>query len=322
MTIAGAAIPSIDEASRLIRAARGRDLDALLHRADEVRASRFGSEIALCAIINAKSGACSEDCSFCSQSRRASEGGVPVQPLLPAQRLSEAARQAEESGASAFSIVTAGKRIADPSEFAELTNALASMKRSTGILRCASLGLVDEIGLHRLRAAGLQRYHCNLETSASFFPRVCTTHTFGEKLTTIAAAQKVGLSVCSGGIFGLGETPEQRVELAVVLCRLNVDAVPMNFLDPRPGTPLAGTPLLSPEECLATIAVFRLMLPHAEIIVMGGRETQIREMQSEIFRAGASGTLVGDYLTTTGPCRADTVALVEGQGFSLSRCRC
>jgi biotin synthase len=311
---------SPDEASRLIRAKPGRELRELLRRADEVRTAAFGAEIGLCAIISAKSGRCSEDCHFCAQSCRAT-GDVLVHSLLPGPQLTDAGRRAEESGASAFSMVTAGRRLGGESEYVQLTDALESLRARTTVLRCASLGLIGESQLQRLRKAGLQRYHCNLEAPPSFFPRICTTHTLDEKLRTIAAARSAGLSVCSGGIFGMGETPEQRVELACMLGRLEVDAVPINFLDPRPGTPLAGAPLLSLEECLATIAVFRLMLPEAEIIIMGGREVQLRNMQSEMFRAGASGTLVGNYLTTRGSGAADTLALIEKHGFSLRRHR-
>ncbi|MBN2194933.1 MAG: biotin synthase BioB [Polyangiaceae bacterium] len=312
---------SVEEALGLARATSGRALASLLDRADQTREAVFGTEVRLCSIVNAKAGGCSEDCAFCAQSRRlaGSPLQIPIQPLHSASRLTEAARWAERNGAFSFSIVTAGKQLAQGSEQREVENALTELQQTSRLRRCASLGLLGEPTLRRLRQAGLERYHCNLEAAPSFFSRVCTTHTFEEKLATLEAARRTGLSLCSGGIFGMGETFAQRVELADVLRRFEVDAVPVNFLDPRPGTPLADTVPLGPEECLATIAVVRLMLPGAELIVMGGREVQLRDMQSDIFRAGATGTIVGDYLTTPGTQVNDTIALIERRGLSVRR---
>ncbi len=299
-----------------IRATSGRDFESLLERAADARAAAFGNEVGLCAIVNAKSGICGEDCSFCAQSSQASRTGVPVHGLLPARRLVECAVSAEQTSATAFSIVTSGRGIASEPEMVELENGLQGISGKTQLMRCASLGFMDEARLRRLRRAGLHRYHHNLETARSFFPSVCTTHSFDDKLKTLAAAKATGLSICSGGIFGVGETPEQRVELADTLRRLAVSAVPINFLDARPGTALEHQPRLSPEECLATIAVFRLMLPRTELIVMGGREAQLGDMQSSIFRAGATGTLIGNYLTSPGSNPQDVLAMVAEQGFT------
>lgn len=310
---------SADEALRLLRATSGPALDSLLDRASEARAAAFGEQVGLCAIVNAKSGICGEDCAFCAQSSRAAKRGVPVYDLLPARRLLEGATAAEKTGATAFSIVTSGRRIASEMEMAELESSLRDIGRQTKLLRCASLGFMDEARLRRLRRAGLERYHHNLETARSFFPSICTTHTFDQKLETIRAARAAGLSVCSGGILGLGETAEQRVELADTLRQLGVDGVPINFLDARPGTPLERQPRLAPEQCLAIIAVFRLMLPQAEIIVMGGREAQLGDRQGSIFRAGASATLIGDYLTTPGSLPHDVLATVREQGLRPGR---
>jgi biotin synthase len=161
---------------------------------------------------------------------------------------------------------------------------------------------------------------CSVQDSnATITTSICTTHTFDHKLATLRAAKAAGLSVCSGGILGVGETPEQRAELADTLRQLGVDAVPINFLDARPGTPLASQPRLSPEECLAIIAVFRRMLPMAEIIVMGGRDTQLGDKRSSIFRAGANATIIGDYLTTSGARAADIVSMVADQGLTIDR---
>lgn len=304
-----------DEAARLMRATSGRDLDSLLDRAAEARAAASGQEIGLCAIVNAKSGLCSEDCTFCAQSSRATRQGVPIHGLLPARGLADRAVNAQKTGATNFSIVTSGRRIANEPEMKELEGALRNIARTTALRRCASLGFMDETRLRRLQRAGLQRYHHNLETARSFFPHICTSHTFEQKLATIRAARAAGLSVCSGGVLGMGESPEQRAELAQTLRGLQVDAVPINFLDARPGTPLAQQPRLAPEQCLAIIAVFRLVLPQAEIIVMGGREAQLGAMQGAIFRAGASATLIGDYLTTAGSPPSDVLATLQKQGL-------
>jgi biotin synthase len=310
------ALPA-NEAVRLIRSAPGPALDSLLDRAWQARQAVCGTEVGLCAIVNARSGGCSEDCSFCAQSGRVKGAASVPRGKLSAREIAAAAVQAEEAGACAFSIVAAGRSLSDEKGLRAAEEALAHIGAATRVLRCASLGLLDKASLRRLRRAGLQRYHHNLETARSFFPRICTTHTFEQKVDTIRAARSAGLSVCSGGIFGLGETPDQRVELAEALRLLDVDAVPINFLDPRPGTPLENVAVLRPEECLATIAVFRLMLPRAEIIVMGGRDAQIGPMRHRIFRAGATGTITGDYLTTRG-CTSETVLeMIRAEGLRL-----
>ena len=306
---------SPDEATRLIRLTAGPAFDSLLERAGQSCKAACAAEIGLCAIVNARAGGCSEDCAFCAQSVHAAEHSSLPQGMLSEQRIATAAAQAEAKGACAFSIVSAGRRLSDEKSLRVVEESLAQIGVRTRVRRCASLGLLDAASLASLRRAGLQRYHHNLETARSFFPNICTTHTFEQKVETIRAAQAAGLSVCSGGIFGLGETPEQRVELAEALRTLGVDGVPINFLDPRPGTRLADMLLLRPEECLATIAVFRLMLPRAEIIVMGGRETQLGKMQRRIFQAGASGTIIGDYLTTRGSGSAAVVDMIRAQGF-------
>jgi biotin synthase len=312
------AIPlSVEEAARLLRQATGDALGRLLDRADRIRTGTFGARVGLCAIVNAKSGICGEDCAFCAQSIHAGGAVVPIHGLLPVRTMVDHAVRAEKNGAKSFSIVTAGRRIASETELGDIEAALRGIAEKTRLRRCASLGFMDEVRLRRLRRAGLQRYHHNLETSRSHFPSICTTHTFDQKLATLRAAKAAGLSVCSGGIFGVGETPDQRVELADTLRQLEVDAVPINFLDARPGTPLASQPRLLPEECLATIAVFRLMLPTAEITVMGGRDAQLGAMRPTIFRAGANATIVGDYLTAHGAKPADVVAMVTDQGLAI-----
>jgi biotin synthase len=306
-----------DEARTLIRHTAGPELEALLDRAEAVRRAVHGDEVALCGITNAKSGRCAEDCGFCSQSAHFPEADAPVYPLVPADEIVAQAKAAERAGAREFSIVTSGTRVAKESELATIEDAVRRLRAETAVEPCASLGLVREPELVRLKAAGLMHYHHNLETARSFFANVCTTHTYDEQLETIRAAKRQGMQLCSGGILGMGETPEQRVELAETIRDLGVDCVPMNFLNPRPGTPMAHVKAITAEECLAAIAVFRLMMPAAHIFVMGGREVNLGASQHLIFRAGANGTMVGNYLTSAGRGPGETVEMVEGQGLRL-----
>ncbi len=308
---------SAEEARRLIHHTGGAELEALLDRADAVRRAVHGDEVALCGITNAKSGRCPEDCGFCQQSAHFPDADAPVFPLIGAEEMVSQAKAAEAAGAREFSIVTSGTRVSREEELAEIETAVRRMTRETALEPCASLGLMREPELARLRAAGLKHYHHNLETARSHFDRVCTTHTYDQQLDTIRTAKRLGFKLCSGGILGMGETPEQRVELAETIRELGIDCVPMNFLNPRPGTPMAGLKAISAGECLAAIAVFRLMMPTANIFVMGGREVNLGDRQDLVFRAGADGTMVGNYLTSAGRAPAQTVAMVEGQGLSL-----
>jgi biotin synthase len=308
---------SAAEARTLIRHTVAPQLEALLDRAEAVRRAVHGDEVALCGITNAKSGRCPEDCGFCSQSAHFPEADAPVYPLVGADEIVAQAKAAERAGAREFSIVTSGTRVAKESELATIEEAVRKLRADTAVEPCASLGLVGETELARLKAAGLMHYHHNLETARSFFDDVCTTHTYEEQLETIRAAKRQGLKLCSGGILGMGETPEQRVELAETIRELGVDCVPMNFLNPRPGTPMAHVKAISAEECLAAIAVFRLMMPAAHIFVMGGREVNLGARQHLIFRAGANGTMVGNYLTSAGRGPGETVDMALAQGLKL-----
>jgi biotin synthase len=308
---------SADEARRLIRHTSGPELAELLARANAVREAVHGSEVALCGITNAKSGRCPEDCGFCSQSAHFPEAEAPVYPLVGAEEIVAQAKAAERAGAREFSIVTSGTRISRQEELAVLEDAVRRLRDETAVEPCASLGLMREPELARLKEAGLMHYHHNLETARSHFENVCTTHGYDEQLETIRAAKGLGLKLCSGGILGMGETPEQRVELAETIRELGVDCVPMNFLNPRPGTPMEKVKAITPEECLAAIAVFRLMMPAAHIFVMGGREVNLGERQDLIFYAGANGTMVGNYLTSAGRAPDATVGMVEAQGLAL-----
>jgi biotin synthase len=308
---------SVEEARRLIHHTSGPELEALLDRASAVRAAVHGDEVSLCGITNAKSGSCAEDCGFCSQSARFEGAEAPVYALLPADEIVAQAKAAEAAGAREFSIVCSGTRTSRESELRTLEDAVARMKRETAVEPCASLGLMRAPELARLKAAGLEHYHHNLETARSHFENVCTTHTYDEQLETIRAAKALGLQLCSGGILGMGETPEQRVELAETIRDVGVDCVPINFLNPRPGTPMAHLRAITPGECLAAVAVFRLMMPAAHIFVMGGREVNLGEHQHLVFRAGANGTMVGNYLTSAGGTPRSVVGMIREQGLEV-----
>ena len=306
-----------DEARRLIRHASGPELEALLDRAGAVRAAVHGDQVSLCGITNAKSGRCPEDCAFCQQSAHFENAQAPVYGMISPREIADQGKAAEAAGAREFSIVVSGTRLARESELRAVEEAVALLGKETTVEPCASLGLMRGPELARLRRAGLEHYHHNLETARSFFDRVCTTHGYDEQLETIRAAKEQGLKLCSGGILGMGETPEQRVELAETLRDLDVDCVPMNFLNPRPGTPMENVKAITPGECLAAIAVFRLMMPGAHIFVMGGREVNLGNRQHLIFRAGADGTMVGNYLTSAGSTPEVVLGMVKGEGLRL-----
>lgn len=297
-------------------AVQGEELEGLIRRADVQREAVFGRQVRLCAISNAKSGACPERCDFCAQSARF-RTAAPSFPMKPARRIADEARRAHAAGAREFSIVTSGRALRREDDIAQVEGALRLIGQETGMERCASLGEMPDEVLHRLREAGMLRYHHNIETAPSFHERIVHTHTFDDEVRVVREAREAGLLTCSGGILGMGESPEQRVEMALALRELEPDCVPLNFLDPRPGTPLEGRDDLTPLECLRVIAIFRLALPQTPIFVCGGRERNLRELQGRMFEAGASGTMVGDYLTTAGQPAAADRRMIADAGFTV-----
>jgi biotin synthase len=293
------------------------DFWPLLQKTSELRQLHFGQRVSLCVIINAKSGLCSEDCAFCSQSAKA-QTGVPSYPLLPRERLVEAAQAAAEAGSARFSLVTSGRGITTPRDKEAILAAVAAIRDAVDIKVCASLGIVDRSFLGELKSAGVTRFHHNLEAAASHFSKICTTHTYAERLATIEAAQAAGLSVCAGGILGLGETVSQRWELAQTLADLEVDAIPLNFLHPLPGTALADRPRLSPLTALKAVAAFRLLHPGRSIIICGGRQVTLRSLSSLVFAAGADSLMTGDYLTTRGRLPEEDRQMLVDLGLELA----
>lgn len=281
---------------------------------ERIRAEHRGVEVNLCSIVNAKSGLCKEDCSFCSQSVKYATG-VESYSMAPHDTIVSSALEAEKYGAREFSIVTSGTAVEKGRDVEELTRALKLMKNSTSMERCASLGILSEETLRTLKESGLESYHHNLETSRSFFPEVCTTHDYDDDVEVVRRAKALGFHVCSGGIFGLGEKWHHRVELFDTLRGLDVDSVPLNFLNPRPGTPLESARHLTPADCLRIIALARVMMPAKDIIVCGGREVNLRDLQVNIFAAGANGMMVGNYLTTRGRNPEDDLRMISDLGL-------
>jgi biotin synthase len=291
---------SISEAEALLLSERtGTDLLELFLAASRVRDHFLGTTIHLCAIINAKSGRCPENCSFCAQSAHHA-ANAPVFPLVDEEAMVAGARQAAAEGSRCFGIVTSGSGISPGDELDRICRAVTRIRTETGIQPACSLGMIDRETAVLLRNAGVVTYHHNIETARSFFPQVCTTHSYDDDLETVRAVKEAGLRVCCGGILGLGESVGQRIEMAFTLRELQVDSVPLNFLNPIDGTRLEGTSSITPLECLKAIALFRLILPDRQIPVCGGREHNLRDLQSWIFMAGASGTMIGNYLTTAG----------------------
>lgn len=287
-----------EEAKRLIRT-KDEDTMLLLAMADKIRQKYGGNAVDFCAIINARSGHCQEDCKFCAQSGHY-ETGSKVYRLLPEDQVVEAAKKAKAAGAVRFSLVTSGRNQDNPNEFEEIISIVKRIRKEVGIEVCCSLGLISQEQAVRLKEAGITRIHCNIETSPSYFPEICTTHTMEDKEDIIRTAQKAGIRVCSGGIIGLGETLDQRVEMAFKLKALHIDSIPLNILNPVQGTPFFTNKRLPPLEVLRTFAMFRFVLPKALIRTAGGREVNLRSLQALALTGGLNGIMVGGYLTTGG----------------------
>ena len=271
----------------------------LLERARYIRLKNFGNRVHLCNILNAKSGACTEDCAFCSQSTR-HRSSVPVYPLVAVTEALEAAKEAEAFGARCFSLVTSGRSLKGKRERQRVLKIIETIRAGTRLELSCSIGLQDSNFLRDLRSAGLSTYHHNLETASSHYDTICTTHAYDERVRTVQTAKEAGFTLCSGGIFGMGESPAQRAEFALTLRQLGVDRIPVNFLNPIPGTAMEGRRRLTPLEALHIVAALRVALPEQDILVCGGREVTLRSLQPLLFNAGANGIMTGKYLTTPG----------------------
>ena len=306
----------ISEAEAVWLTGRGAAEYADLFSASSAIRRRFrGDEVDLCAIVNAKSGACSEDCSYCAQSAGA-RTGIATYPLMDKNMVMEKALEAAKAGVRRFCIVTSGRK-ASKGEIGKIGSMIGEIA-GTGLLPCATLGILDEEELSFLKECGLVRYHHNLETSERYFPSICSTHTYRDKLKTVEAAMSAGLSVCSGGIFGIGETQADRVDMAFVLRDLGVDSVPINFLVPVKGTPMGEYAPLEPFEALKIVSLYRFILPDKQIRVCGGRLQALGEFNSLVFKAGADAILTGNYLTTAGRTFSDDLDLIRQNGLRIA----
>ncbi|MBI4685601.1 MAG: biotin synthase BioB [Nitrospirae bacterium] len=286
----------------------------LFESANRIRERFKGDSVDLCSIVNAKSGMCPEDCSYCAQSA-VSRAGMSVYPLIKKDAVFEKAKEAKDAGVRRFCIVTSGRKVGEK-ELVEIGSMIEDL-RKIGLLPCSTLGIMDKDELLYLKDHGLERYHHNIETSERFFPEICRTHTYHDKLKTIEAAKQAGLSICSGGIFGMGETWEDRIDMALALKELNIDSVPVNFLIPVKGTRLGELEMLHPFEALKIISLYRFILPEKEIRVCGGRMQVLGEFNSMVFMAGADSILTGNYLTTTGRSYEDDLRLIKQYGLQI-----
>lgn len=290
-------------------------LAQLTAAADEIRQRFSGKGFDLCTIVNGKCGRCSEDCSYCAQSSHYQTACSESYPLLSQQALVDAALDAAKQGVLRYSIVTSGKRLPD-SEVDRLCSAIRAIREQSSIQVCVSLGLLDEAQFRKLKEAGTSRVHCNLETSARFFPQICTTHSYEEKIDTLKAAQRAGLSVCSGGILGLGETMADRIDMVITARELGVKSIPINLLNPIPGTPCGHNPPLSNEEACRCIAVFRFLIPGGAIRLAGGRGL-LGDQGRACFKSGANAAITGDMLTTAGVTVQTDLALLENLDYEV-----
>lgn len=289
-------------------------LESLCAGAEKIRRHFCGDFFDMCTIVNARSGRCPEDCRFCAQSMHYV---TPAQeyPLLEEEKILEKAYLCANAGVHRFSIVISG-RSAEPEELEKICKIIRRIKKETALSICASLGILEEYQYQLLKEAGLDRIHNNLETSQRFFPFVCSTHTYEEKVNAIQLARQLGFSVCSGGIFGIGETMEDRIDMAFVLRKLGISSVPLNLLDPIPGTPYEKQPLLSEKEFQRIVAIFRYILPHAYLRLAGGRRL-LSDKGAACFRSGANATISGDMLTTSGVPFMEDRRMLQELGFQL-----
>lgn len=292
----------------------GQPLEELCQKADEIRKHFCANQFDLCTIINGKSGCCSENCRFCAQSAH-NHTGTQEYPLLSAEEITEQAKVNERQGVLRYSIVTSGKRLSDE-EVDKMCQAIRQIREETKISVCISFGLLTEDQYRKLKEAGASRVHNNLETSRRNFPNVCTTHTFEDKVEAIRAAKNAGLSVCSGGIMGLGETIEDRIEMAFTLKELDIKSVPVNILNPIPGTPLENNERLTQEDARRIVAVYRFILPDASIRLAGGRGL-LADKGRSCFESGANAAISGDMLTTAGITVQTDKKLLKELGYEV-----
>jgi len=289
-------------------------LDDLLSSANEIRETLCKDSFDICTIINGKSGGCSEDCKYCAQSSHY-HTCVDEYPLLGKNEIQNCAISNYQDGVLRFSIVTSGRSL-DEGEMLDVCDAYRSIQENCPISLCASHGLLTYEQFIKLRQAGVIRYHCNLETSRRFFPDICSTHTYDDKINTIRNAQLAGLEVCSGGIIGLGEDVEDRIDMVMDLRELGIKSIPVNILNPIKGTPLEHRKVMSNEDVLRTIAVFRFIIPKGAIRLAGGRGL-LADKGMKAFMSGANAAISGNMLTTIGININEDLDIIKKCGYRL-----
>src|SRR5215210_2441141 len=293
------------------------DIERLVDVAWNVRQDNFGESTDMCSLVNAKSGGCAEDCGFCAQSRFA-EAETPMHAMMEPDQMLEHARAAEAAGAHRFCMVTQGQGLSKR-DFEKVLEGARLVARHTNLKRCASIGHMSVDRARQLKDAGIQRVHHNVETAESYYPEVSTTVRYEGRIRTIEAVREAGLETCVGGILNLGETREQRVEMAFELSRLEPTSVPINLLNPRPGTKFGDRDFMDPWEAVQWIAIFRLILPAALFRLCGGRVENLRELQPLAVKAGINGVMMGNFLTTLGNTPDEDRAMFENLGLNVAR---
>src|SRR3954466_10904287 len=308
---------SFEEALELGALTDHDDIGALVERAWEVRRDRFGDSTYLCSLVNAKSGGCAADCGFCAQSRYA-EADTPMHAMMEPDQILEHAKAAEAAGAHRFCMVTQGQGLSKR-DFEKVLAGARLVAEHTNLKRCASIGHMSVARAQALKDAGIQRVHHNVETAESYYPGVSSTVRYEGRLRTIDAVREAGLESCVGGILNLGETEEQRVEMAFQLAEINPTSVPINLLNPRPGTKFGDREYMDPVEAVKWIAIFRLILPDALFRLCGGRVENIGELQGLAVKAGLNGVMMGNFLTTLGSTPEEDRAMFEELGLNVAR---
>lgn len=290
-------------------------LEALSQAANQLREHFCGDRFDLCTIVNGKCGKCSEDCKYCAQSAHYHTSLEESYPLLSTEELVKGAAENKRQGVLRYSIVTSGRKLSDR-EVDQVCESIRAIREQVGIEVCVSFGLLGEEAFQKLKEAGASRVHCNLESSRRYFPQVCTTHTYDEKIETMKAARRAGLSVCSGGIIGLGETTEDRIDMVLTARELGVKSVPVNLLNPIPGTPYEHNSILSEDELRRVVAIFRFLIPDGNIRLAGGRGL-LADKGARCFCSGANAAISGDMLTTAGITVERDLEMLRKLGYQV-----
>ncbi len=290
------------------------DIPLLSAFANKIRIQFAGKSVDMCGIVNARSGMCSEDCKFCAQSVY-HDTEAPIYKLLSLEQIIAAAQKAEEEGAKRISIVTSGKGMDNDPDFQKILASIQGIMDNTNLKVCANLGTLTLDQAHMLAAIGIKRYAHNVETSENFYPSVCTTHSYKERIATIKAAKAAGMDLCTGGIIGMGESWQDRIDFAFALRELDVSSIPINILNPIKGTALENIIPLSPLDIIKTFSIFRFIFPNKIIRPAGGREVNLRDMQGHLMLSGANGLIIGNYLTFTGRNAVADFQMVQDAGF-------